>query len=160
MQGWVDLVGWLHQWRRNYGDRGYILPPPQVQHLYPLYPRSQRCGLCQNFKQTTLTTRLYNVHTNLHPRSLRKRSDAPRLHTEMVSAPSDSHPTVNCTTFGKPIRGKVIKIVAARCRILKLKWWKMAKKTKMLSEIWPAVLRLWLRAFWKKCGPRWSVWWG
>ena len=28
---------------------------PQVHDLYPLYPPSQRCGLCQNFKQTTLT---------------------------------------------------------------------------------------------------------
>jgi len=35
---------------------------PQVQDLYP---QSQRCGLCQNFKQTTLTTRLYKVRTNL-----------------------------------------------------------------------------------------------
>ena len=25
---------------------------PQVQDLYPLYHTSQRCGLCQNFKQT------------------------------------------------------------------------------------------------------------
>ena len=59
------------QWRRNYGD-------PQVQDLYPLYPPSQRCGLCQHFKQTTLTTRLYKVRTNLYsPRHLRKRSDAP-----------------------------------------------------------------------------------
>ena len=38
---------------------------PQVQDLYPLYPPSQRCGLCQNFKQTTLTTSLYKVLTNL-----------------------------------------------------------------------------------------------
>jgi len=40
---------------------------PQVQDLYPLYSPSQRCGLCQNFKQTTLTTRLYKVRTNLYP---------------------------------------------------------------------------------------------
>jgi len=40
---------------------------PQVQDLYPLHPPSQRCGLCQNFKQTTLTTRLYKVRTNLYP---------------------------------------------------------------------------------------------
>jgi len=39
---------------------------PQVQDLYPLYTPSQRCGLCQNFKQTTLTTRLYKVRTNLY----------------------------------------------------------------------------------------------
>ena len=32
-----------------------------------LVPPSQRCGLCQNFKQTTLTTRLYKVRTNLYP---------------------------------------------------------------------------------------------
>ena len=54
------------QWRRNYGDRG-LHCNPQVQDLYPLYPPSQRCGLCQNFKQTTLTTRLYKVRTNLYP---------------------------------------------------------------------------------------------
>ena len=40
-------------------------------------PPSQRCGLCQNFKQTTLTTRLHKVRTNLYPAPhLRKRSDA------------------------------------------------------------------------------------
>ena len=49
---------------------------PQVQDLYPMYPPSQRCGLCQNFKQMILTTRLYKVRTNLYPH-LRKRSDAP-----------------------------------------------------------------------------------
>jgi len=64
------------QWRRNYGDRGYIVPPPQVQDLYPVYHPSQRCGLCQNFKQTTLTTSLYKVRKNLYP-PLRKSSDAP-----------------------------------------------------------------------------------
>ena len=41
---------------------------PLVQDLYPLYRHpGQRCGLCQNFKQTTLTTRLYKVRTNLYP---------------------------------------------------------------------------------------------
>jgi len=55
------------QWRRNYGDRGCVVPPPQVQDLNHLCPSSQRCGLCQNFKQTTLTTRLYKVRTNLYP---------------------------------------------------------------------------------------------
>ena len=40
---------------------------PQVQDLYPMYPPSQRCGLCRNFKQMTLTTRLYKVRTNLYP---------------------------------------------------------------------------------------------
>ena len=35
--------------------------------LVPLYPSSQRCGLCQDFKQTTLTTGLYKVRTNLYP---------------------------------------------------------------------------------------------
>ena len=54
------------QWRRNYGDRG-VHCTPQVQDLYPLYPPSQRCGVCQNFKQTTLTTTLYKVRTNLYP---------------------------------------------------------------------------------------------
>ena len=63
------------QWRRNYGDKG-VHCIPQVQDLYPLYLPSQRCGLCQNFKQTTLTTRFYKVRTNLYPH-LRKRSDAP-----------------------------------------------------------------------------------
>jgi len=42
---------------------------PQVQDLYP---PSQRCGLCQKFKQTTLTTRLYKVRTNLYPPPLTK----------------------------------------------------------------------------------------
>ena len=42
------------QWRRNCGD---IVPPSSG--LVPPVPPSQRCGLCQNFKQTTLTTRLY-----------------------------------------------------------------------------------------------------
>jgi len=63
------------QWRRNYGDRGGTLYPPS-SGLVPLYPSSLRCGLCQDFKQTTLTTRLYKVRTNLYPH-LRKRSDAP-----------------------------------------------------------------------------------
>jgi len=61
----------LLQWRRNYGDRGSKLTLyPQVQDLYPLYetvpPPSERCGLCQNFKQTISTTRLYKVRTNLY----------------------------------------------------------------------------------------------
>jgi len=59
------------QWRRNYEDRG-VHCTPQVQDLYPLYLPSQRCGLCQNFKQTTLTTRLYKVRTNLYPPPLTK----------------------------------------------------------------------------------------
>jgi len=63
------------QCRRNYGDRG-VHCTPQVQDLYPLYPPNQRCGLCQNFNQTTSSTRLYKVRTNLYPH-LRKRSDAP-----------------------------------------------------------------------------------
>ena len=66
----------INQWRRNYRDRG-VHRTPQVQDLYPLYHPSQRCGLCQNFKQTTLTTRLYKVRTNLYPPHLRKRCDAP-----------------------------------------------------------------------------------
>ena len=44
---------------------GYIVPPSSG--LVPPVPPSQRCGLCQNFKQTTLTTRLYKVRTNLYP---------------------------------------------------------------------------------------------
>ena len=48
------------QWRWNYGNRE-VHCTPQVQDLYSLYPPSQRCGLCQNFKQTTLTTTLYKV---------------------------------------------------------------------------------------------------
>jgi len=43
-------------WRRNYVDRGYVhcTPPSSgLVVLYPLYPPSQRCGLCQNFKKTT-----------------------------------------------------------------------------------------------------------
>jgi len=38
-----------------------------VQDVHRPVPPSQRCGLCQNFKQTTLTTRLYMVRTNLYP---------------------------------------------------------------------------------------------
>jgi len=70
----------------------YVHCTPQVQDLYSLYTPSQRCGLCQNFKQTTLTgkckwsygpscpvdfplnifihsftRRLYKVRTNLYP---------------------------------------------------------------------------------------------
>jgi len=56
------------------GTGGYIVPPSSG--LVPSVPPSQRCGLCQNFKQTTLTTRLYKVRTNLYPH-LRKRFDAP-----------------------------------------------------------------------------------
>ena len=48
------------------GTGGVHCAHPQVQDLYPLYPPSQRCGLCQNFNQTTLTTRLYKVRTNLY----------------------------------------------------------------------------------------------
>jgi len=65
----VHPTGCTTQWRRNCGDRGcrgYNVPP-QVQDLYPMYPPSQRFGLCQNFKQTTLTTRFYKVRTNLYP---------------------------------------------------------------------------------------------
>jgi len=61
------------QWRRNYGDRGVHCTPSS--ELVPPVPPSQRRGLCQNFKQTTFTTRLYKVRTNLYPH-LRKRSDA------------------------------------------------------------------------------------
>jgi len=53
---------------------------PPSSRLVPLVPPSQRCGLCQTFKQTTLTTRLYKVRTNLYPH-LRKRSDAPVIRT-------------------------------------------------------------------------------
>jgi len=49
------------------GTRGTLYLPPQVQDLYPVYHPSQRCGLCQNFKQTTLTTSLYKVRKNLYP---------------------------------------------------------------------------------------------
>ena len=34
--------------------------------LVPPVPPSQKCGLCQNFKQTTLSTRLHEVRTNLY----------------------------------------------------------------------------------------------
>jgi len=68
---------------------------PQVQDLYPLYSPSQRCGLCQNFKQTTLTTRLYKVRTNLYPPHLRKRSDAPVAHScdRRTHTPGDCYNT-------------------------------------------------------------------
>jgi len=48
----------------NMGTGGYIVPPSSG--LVPLVPPSQRCGSYQNFKQTTLTTRLYKVRTNLY----------------------------------------------------------------------------------------------
>jgi len=44
------------------GTAGYIVPP-KFRTCTP----NQRCGLCQNFQQTTLTTRLYKVFTNLYP---------------------------------------------------------------------------------------------
>jgi len=40
---------------------------PKFRTCTPCTPPSQRCGLCQNFKQTTLTTRSYKVRTNLYP---------------------------------------------------------------------------------------------
>ena len=63
-----------------------------------LVPPSQRCGLCQNFKQTTLSTRLYKVRTNLYPH-LRKRSDAPGitqcyLPPDRGDIPAFRHPSV------------------------------------------------------------------
>ena len=58
------------------GGGGCLYPSPS-SGLVPLYTPSQRCGLCQNFKQTTLTARLYKVCTNLYPPHLRKCSDAP-----------------------------------------------------------------------------------
>jgi len=51
---------------------GTMGTPPQVQDLYP----QVKDAACQNFKQTTLTTRLYKVRTKWYPH-LRKRSDAP-----------------------------------------------------------------------------------
>jgi len=48
-----------------WGQRGTFYPPSSG--LVPPVPPSQRCGLFQNFKQTTLTTRLYNVRTKLYP---------------------------------------------------------------------------------------------
>jgi len=44
-QLWAGLAG---QWQQNYGDGGTLYPPSSG--LVPLYPPSQRCGLCQNFK--------------------------------------------------------------------------------------------------------------
>ena len=49
---------------------------PKFRTRTPCTRPSQRRGLCQNFKQTTLTIRLYKVRTNLYPH-LRKLSDAP-----------------------------------------------------------------------------------
>ena len=60
------------------GTGGYIVPyAPKFRTctVVPPVPPSQRCGLCQTFKQTTLTTRLYKVRTNLYPH-LRKHTDA------------------------------------------------------------------------------------
>jgi len=47
------------------GTGGYIVPP-KFRTCTPV-PPSQRCGFRQNLKQTTLTTRLYKVRTNLYP---------------------------------------------------------------------------------------------
>jgi len=55
------------QWRRNYGDRGGTLYP-QVQDLYPCTTQVKDAAFVKkNLKQTTLTTRLYKVRTNLYP---------------------------------------------------------------------------------------------
>jgi len=62
--------------------RNYV---PPSSGLVPPVPPSQRCGLCQNFKQTTLTTRLYKVRTNLYPPHLRKRSDAPMFDKDIAT---------------------------------------------------------------------------
>jgi len=75
-QLWAGLAG---QWHRNYGDGGTLYPPSSG--LVPLYPPSQRCGLCQNFKQTTLTTRLYEVRTNLYSPLMKKFRRACGRHT-------------------------------------------------------------------------------
>jgi len=75
------------QWRRNYGDRGYIVSPSSG-FVPPVLP-SQRCGLCQNFMQMTLTTRLYKVRTHLYPH-LRKRSDAPDYGTNFIKLHSET----------------------------------------------------------------------
>jgi len=48
-----------------WGQRG-TLYLPKFRTCTPV-PPSQRCGLCRNFKQTTLTTRLYKVRTDLYP---------------------------------------------------------------------------------------------
>jgi len=52
------------QWRRNYGDRGYIVPP-----------KFRTCTPCTS-QVKILSKRLYKVRTNLYPH-IRKRSDAP-----------------------------------------------------------------------------------
>jgi len=51
------------QWGTLYAPSSGLVPP-----VIP----SQSCGLRQNFKQTTLTTRLYKVRTNLYPPPLTK----------------------------------------------------------------------------------------
>ena len=72
-----------------WGQGGYIVPPSSG--LVPPVPPSQRCSLCQNFKQTTLTTRLYKVRTNLYPPlHLRKRSDAPALSAGNAATPANA----------------------------------------------------------------------
>jgi len=48
------------------GQGGGTLYAPSSGLVPPVIP-SQSCGLRQNFKQTTLTTRLYKVRTNLYP---------------------------------------------------------------------------------------------
>ena len=96
----------LQQWRQNYGDRG-VHCTPQVQDLYPLSPPSQRCCFCQNFKQTTLTTRLYKVCTNLYPPPLTKKFR--RACVAVIV-----HPSLNCQlTYSIDLVNKVpVKIAA------------------------------------------------
>jgi len=55
----------IHSGVGTMGTGGTLYPPSSG--LVTPVPSSQRCGLCQNFKQTTLTTRLYKVRTNLYP---------------------------------------------------------------------------------------------
>ena len=64
------------QWRRNYRDRGYIVPP-KFRTCTPCTPQVKDVACVKILsKRLTLTTRLYKVRTNLYPH-LRKRSDAP-----------------------------------------------------------------------------------
>jgi len=82
------------QWRRNYGDRGVHCNDCTPSSR--LVPPSQRCGLCQNFKQTTLATRLYKVRTNLYPPIYEN------VPTRLCTAGQPADRILVCTFLGSP----------------------------------------------------------
>ena len=90
-----------------WGQGGTLYPPSSG-----LVPPSQRCGLCQKFKQTTLTTRLYKVRTNLYPPHLRKRSDAPGRQPGKTVNANQQNPHRHCMFVGTEKRKGLISCVS------------------------------------------------